>query len=422
MRNLSRSSVRWLKDWSLCAVLVLTGCLKEHQGELALNEDESPADDGATRSAEDDGTGDDESTPHDASPSQDDTTDDVTASDDDETVVGDDAANDDNPSGSDDDAPSGSDDDAVDPGDSREGDASTAANAPDDTLSPNDAGAPAEAPVSDPLQPGDAGWVDEEACVYHSPPVPFAPLPADAGADAGRPQGPELTIGESAFVGKYLADGAGYALYIYTADLPGDCDTAPVSTCFDDCLLAWPIFEAGDRELAEGLDDHALGTFVRADGIAQTTYYGWPLYYYKRDEEPGDTLGQGKGQVWYLAELELPNVVIMRASEERDGIKYLADGRGRTLYSHDGDVPATPSTPPRSLCMDDCRKSFTPFSVRSLRPVTDLEPGLFTVFLDATSGGLQVSFRGLPLYLAKDDATSGDMNGTAHGGFTLVAP
>jgi predicted lipoprotein with Yx(FWY)xxD motif len=195
-----------------------------------------------------------------------------------------------------------------------------------------------------------------------------------------------------------------------------------VSTCFDDCLLAWPIFEAGDRELAEGLDDHALGTFVRADGSAQTTYYGWPLYYYRRDEAPGDTLGQGKGGVWYLAELEMPNVVIMRAPEEREGIKYLADGRGFTLYTHDDDVPGTTTAPPRPECTGECRGAFRPFNVRSLRPVTDLEPGLFTVFADPASGGQQVSFRGLPLYLSKHDATSGDMNGLEQDGFKLVLP
>jgi predicted lipoprotein with Yx(FWY)xxD motif len=54
--------------------------------------------------------------------------------------------------------------------------------------------------------------------------------------------------------------------------------------------------------------------------------------------------------------------------------------------------------------------------------VTELEPGLFTVFVDPSNGAQQVSFRGLPLYLSKDDATSGEMSGTTQDGFNLVSP
>jgi predicted lipoprotein with Yx(FWY)xxD motif len=112
----------------------------------------------------------------------------------------------------------------------------------------------------------------------------------------------------------------------------------------------------------------------------------------------------------------------MRASEEREGIKYLADGRGFTLYTHQGDVAGTETAPPRPECAGACEESFRPFNVRSLRPVTELEPGLFSVFVEPSSGRQQVSFRGLPLYLSKDDSTSGDMNGLTREGFSLALP
>ena len=28
--------------------------------------------------------------------------------------------------------------------------------------------------------------------------------------------------------------------------------------------------------------------------------YGYPLYYYAKDEKPGDVKGQGVGDVWYV--------------------------------------------------------------------------------------------------------------------------
>ncbi len=281
-------------------------------------------------------------------------------------------------------------------------------------------------------QPPDAGvgspdgiteWAPSETCVYHTPAIPFSEQAlGDAGTDAGPPPGPHVTLYKSEYLGAYLADHLGYTLYIYTADLPGNCNTPPVSTCFDDCLIAWPIFEAYDRVLAEGLDDGAFGTFIREDGLPQTTYYGWPLYYYKKDLAPEDIVGQGKGKVWYVAEQILPNLVIMRASEEREGVKYLGDGEGFTLYTHVNDTLGTETQMPRSACVGACANDFPPFSVRSLRAVTDLEPDELSVFVRQDGVGQQVSYRGQPLYRHRGDTKSGDMNGLLVEGFELALP
>jgi predicted lipoprotein with Yx(FWY)xxD motif len=48
------------------------------------------------------------------------------------------------------------------------------------------------------------------------------------------------------------------------------------------------------------VDASKLGTTTRADGSTQVTYNGWPLYYFDKDKQPGDTTGQGVGTVWYL--------------------------------------------------------------------------------------------------------------------------
>lgn len=267
----------------------------------------------------------------------------------------------------------------------------------------------------------DASWPAVEACVYHSDAVPLT-LASDAGTDAGSPPGPHVLLGDNSFLGPILTDGQGYTLYIYTADLPGDCENPPISTCFDDCVLSWPIYEAGRRELGEGLDDSQFGTFVREDGVRQTTYQGWPLYYYIRDKAPGDAVGQGRGKVWYIAETTLPNLLIMRASEELEGVRYLSDGRGRTLYAYEGDDLGSETRIPRSNCVGECRENFRPFTVRSLYPVSELEPDDVSVF--STGRGLeqQVSYQGRPLYLANDDERSGDMNGLGYDAFSLVEP
>ncbi len=42
-----------------------------------------------------------------------------------------------------------------------------------------------------------------------------------------------------------------------------------------------------------------LGTTTRKDGSIQVTYNSMPLYYFSKDEAPGDTNGEGVANVWY---------------------------------------------------------------------------------------------------------------------------
>jgi len=50
----------------------------------------------------------------------------------------------------------------------------------------------------------------------------------------------------------------------------------------------------------EGVPNDRLDNIRREDGYLQVTYNGWPLYYFAPDETPGDTLGQGVGDVWFV--------------------------------------------------------------------------------------------------------------------------
>lgn len=94
-------------------------------------------------------------------------------------------------------------------------------------------------------------------------------------------------------LGSVLVDGAGMTLYVFIPDGQGE------STCLDACLSNWPAL-IGPASAGEGVDEALLGTVARPDGGGdQVTYNDWPLYYFAADLAPGDTSGQGLGDVWF---------------------------------------------------------------------------------------------------------------------------
>jgi predicted lipoprotein with Yx(FWY)xxD motif len=94
-------------------------------------------------------------------------------------------------------------------------------------------------------------------------------------------------------LGTILVDGEGNTLYLFMPDAQG----AP--TCVDDtCAPTWPAL-AGPASAGQGADDSLLATANRPDGSAQVTYNGWPLYRFSGDSAPGDTNGQGFGDIWF---------------------------------------------------------------------------------------------------------------------------
>jgi predicted lipoprotein with Yx(FWY)xxD motif len=95
-------------------------------------------------------------------------------------------------------------------------------------------------------------------------------------------------------LGDILVDPTGMSLYLYTKDQPG------TSNCYDQCAAAWPPLlttsdPSGPDTIASG-----LGTTTRTDGSLQVTYNGMPLYYWAKDQKPGDTTGQNVGGVWFV--------------------------------------------------------------------------------------------------------------------------
>jgi predicted lipoprotein with Yx(FWY)xxD motif len=278
---------------------------------------------------------------------------------------------------------------------------------------PVEGGAPQEA-----TEGGASGAATEDGvriapyCTFNTE----GPPPVEGAGGEG--PAPEVALQVSPFVGSYLVDGTGRTLYTYGADLAGDCETPPESTCLADCLVSWPPFHAPSRLLGPGLDDSAFGEIQLADGSHQTTYMGWPLYYYKTDLTLGQLTGQGKGKIWHVAEATLPSITIMKTGT----LKYLADAGGHTLYVSAADQAGTLDADPVSNCSGDCLDTFEAFNAKKLSVVTVLEPLDFEVFVRHGAGGLQLSYKGMPLYRAATDKKSGDMTGTAITGFTAAVP
>ena len=106
-----------------------------------------------------------------------------------------------------------------------------------------------------------------------------------------------IQIMEKEILGKYLADSTGITLYAF------EKDEKDSSNCIEGCAANWPPFCIDPAAAIAGCDSFESGDFAtitRSDGLPQTTYKGMPLYYFKNDKYPGDTFGNGIGDVWFL--------------------------------------------------------------------------------------------------------------------------
>ena len=95
-------------------------------------------------------------------------------------------------------------------------------------------------------------------------------------------------------VGSYLTDAKGITLYWFKKDSPGK------SACAGPCVEKWPVYHRESVAAGEGTKPEDFGTITREDGKKQTTFRGYPLYYWVGDKAQGDTTGQGVNDVWYV--------------------------------------------------------------------------------------------------------------------------
>lgn len=94
--------------------------------------------------------------------------------------------------------------------------------------------------------------------------------------------------------GSYLTDTEGMTLYWFKNDSPGK------SACSGGCLTNWPIYYRENVAPPKELKASDFGTITREDGKMQTTYKGYPLYYWSGDKMAGDTTGNKVKGVWFV--------------------------------------------------------------------------------------------------------------------------
>lgn len=93
-----------------------------------------------------------------------------------------------------------------------------------------------------------------------------------------------------------VADGVlvgdnGMTLYTFDRDPPGK------SACNGPCAANWPPLGASGSATASG--DWSVVT--RDDGSRQWAYKGKPVYFWAKDQKPGDRSGDGVNGAWHVA-------------------------------------------------------------------------------------------------------------------------
>ncbi len=216
---------------------------------------------------------------------------------------------------------------------------------------------------------------------------------------------PAVALRQDEKLGSILTGTKGMTLYMYTRDALG------ISNCYDQCAVNWPpLLADGDPSAPSGLQG-AIGKTQRKDGSWQVTYNGMPLYYWIRDQKPGDTTGQNVGGVWFvLNPADAPSVNV-RPDTELGSI--LTDARGMSLYMFTRDEPGV------SNCYDQCATSWPPLIVSG----DTTGPDALAAGLGATErkdGSRQATYNGMPLYFWARDQKPGDTTGQNVGGVWFV--
>nr|WP_321353303.1 hypothetical protein [uncultured Methanoregula sp.] len=200
----------------------------------------------------------------------------------------------------------------------------------------------------------------------------------------------------STSLGTVLTDSRGMTLYYFAPDIPG----SGKSTCYGGCANAWPVFYVDSPTVSPPLAGADFSFITRTDGTKQTSYKGWPLYYFSRDEAAGDTRGESVQGNWSAVK---PDYNVMYSWQPGYGT-FLTDGSGRTLYFFARENPM------EAACTGTCLTNWPPYSSGPLVAPSLLKSGDFSV-TTRPDGIRQSLYKDRLLYSFVKDTKPGDMFG-----------
>lgn len=226
----------------------------------------------------------------------------------------------------------------------------------------------------------------------------------------------DVSLGQTT-LGQVLTGANGKTLYFFASDISGQ------SQCTGNCLTNWPVFYKESPTLSTDLAAADFGTITRSDGTKQTTYKGWPLYYYSGDTKAGDITGEKANNVWFVAKTNYSLFFANAQLVGNDGKNYLADytvGDGKTVYLVDaagrtlyGYVPDKKNTNAytKSDFSNNATWPIAEIAIPSNLP-SNLSASDFTVI--DVFGRKQLVFRGHPLYyFGLDNNAKGSTKGVS---------
>lgn len=245
-------------------------------------------------------------------------------------------------------------------------------------------------------------------------------------------------------LGEIVVDSDGMTLYYFTRDTAN----SGVSACEGQCLIDWPpMLTDNETPVVEGVTGE-VGTIEGPDGPdgqRWVTLNGMPLYYWIRDNQPGDVTGQDVGQVWYVVAPDgtmitdpLPATESPSPTEgttegtggaagegaadlavaESEAGQIVVNGEGLSVYYYTRDTANSGV----SACTGGCLQAWPPVTTESDSPSVEGVTGEIGT-IDTPDGQKQITINGMPIYLYAEDQAPGDIIGQGVGDvWYLVAP
>lgn len=224
---------------------------------------------------------------------------------------------------------------------------------------------------------------------------------------------PDIQLVQHSTYGTILADEQGLTLYFFSEDVTGE------SKCAGGCLANWPVFYVANPSYGAGVESDRFGVITRADGSKQTTFDGWPLYYYTPDQAQGEAKGEGAGNKWFVAKQDYTVMYGLAQLIGADGksykedytegtamTSYLTDAEGRTLYGFVADTRNKNNYTDADFGNDAVWPVYIVDELKEIPSI--LSQGEFSII--DVHGKKQLTYKGWPLYYYGGDAGQRGVN------------